>query len=84
MALCKNLIEENIFLIESYPIVKDSSRAKAMRVSLVVGQTGLPNLTQKRINCLILLLWLRLVPSAYMLDKESFALESKASKLLSA
>ena len=84
MALCKNLMDEKMFLIESYPIVTDSSLAKAMRVSLSVGQTGLSNLTQKRRNCLMLLLWFRLVPSAYMLAKESFAFASRASKFASA
>ena len=83
MALWRNFIEENIFLMESYPIVADSSLAKAMSVSLLVGQTGFPNLTQKSKNCLRLLLWLRLVPSAYILAKESFAFESKASNSLS-
>ena len=52
-----------MFLIEPYPIVEDSNLAKAIRVSLLVGQTGLPNLTQKRMNCLMLLLLFLLVPS---------------------
>ena len=84
MALCRNLIEVKIFLIELYPIVADSSLAKAIRVSLLVGQTGFPNLTQKRMNCLRLLLWLRLVPSAYILAWESLAFSKSWLKWSSA
>ena len=56
IALCRNLIDAKMFLIELYPIVADSSRANAIKVSRLVGQTGFLNLTQKRINCLRLLL----------------------------
>ena len=77
-ALWRNLIEEKIFLMEAYPIVQDSSLAKAMRVSLSVGQAGLPNFTQKRRNCLMLLLLFLLVPSAYIIAWESLAFLRRA------
>ena len=67
-----------MFLIEPYPIVEDSNLAKAIRVSLLVGQTGLPNLTQKRMNCLMLLLLFLLVPSAYIMAWESCAFLRRA------
>ena len=65
-------------------MVADSSLAKAISVSLLVGQTGLPNLTQKIMNCFKLLLWLRLVPSAYIMDCESLASSSSELKWSSA
>ena len=74
-------MDAKMFLMELYPIVAVSRRAKAIKVSLLVGQTGFPNLTQKMRNCFRLLLWLRLVPSAYILDWESLAFSNKASKL---
>lgn len=67
-----------MFLIEPYPIVEDSNLAKAISVSLLVGQTGLPNLTQKRMNCLMLLLLFLLVPSAYIMAWESCAFLRRA------
>ena len=67
-----------MFLIEPYPIVEDSNLAKAIRVSLLGGQTGLPNLTQKRMNCLMLLLLFLLVPSAYIMAWESCAFLRRA------
>ena len=84
VALWRNLIEAKIFLMELYPIVADSRRANAIKVSLLVGQTGLPNLMQKMMNCFKLLLWFRLVPSAYILDWESLAFSSRQSKSSSA
>ena len=69
-----------MFLMKLYTIVADSRRAKAIKVSLLVGQTGLPNLTQKMMNCFRLLLWFLLVPSAYILDWESLAFSNRASK----
>ena len=66
-----------MFLMELYPIVADSRRAKTIKVSKLVGQTGLPNLTQKMMNCFRLLLWFLLVPSAYILDCESLAFSNR-------
>ena len=56
----------------------DSSLANAISVSLVVGQKGFWNLVQKSMNCLRLLRWFLLVPSANILDWESRALSSSA------
>ena len=54
-------------------MVAASNLANAIKVSLFVGQTGLPNLTQKIMNCFRLLLWFLLVPSAYIMDWDNFA-----------
>ena len=69
-----------MFLMVPYAIVAASSLAKAIKVSRFVGQTGLPNLTQKRMNCLMLLLWFLLVPSAYIRDWDSLALVKRTLK----
>ena len=61
-------------------MVAASSLAKAINVSWFVGQTGFPNLTQKSMNCLMLLLWFRLVPSAYIMDWDSLALVKRTLK----
>ena len=63
-------------------MVAASSLAKAMRVSLSVGHTGLLNLTQKIINCLMLLLLFLFVPSAYIMAWDSFAFSSRVRNWL--
>ena len=65
-------------------MVEDSSLANAISVSLVVGQAGLWNLTQKIMNCLMLLLWFLLVPSAYIMAWDSLAFSSRAENRSSA
>ena len=65
-------------------MVEDSSLANAINVSLSVGHTGLLNLTQKIMNCLMLLLWLRFVPSAYIIDCDSLASSRSTLKWSSA
>ena len=57
-------MEEKIFLRVPYDIVKLSSLAKAIKVSLSVGQTGRLNLRQKYKNCVMFDLWFLFVPSA--------------------
>ena len=57
-------MDEKIFLRVPYDTVIQANLAKAMRVSLLVGQTGLSNLIQKNINCVMFDLWFLLVPSA--------------------